>query len=97
MFSWLKYRSSFISRNVRRQNMEWSKGVIFLIATFWPEGLWSAELLSISTSYPIALLSYSGLPHNAVGTLSNHILNIILVGDIEGDLSRPAWWRWLLT
>jgi hypothetical protein len=24
--------------------MEWSKGVIFLMATFWPEGLCSAEL-----------------------------------------------------
>jgi hypothetical protein len=46
MFSWLKYRNSFISRNVRRQNMEWSNGVIFLIATFWPDGLCSAELVS---------------------------------------------------
>ena len=45
MFSWLKYRSSFISRSVRKQNMEWSKGVIFLMATFCPEGLWTAELL----------------------------------------------------
>jgi len=44
MFSWLKYRSNFISRNVRKQNMEWSNGVIFLMATFWPEGLWRAEL-----------------------------------------------------
>ena len=44
MFSWLKYRSNFISRKVRRQNIEWSKGVIFLMATFWPEGLWMAEL-----------------------------------------------------
>ena len=44
MFSWLKYRNSFISRRVRRQNMEWSKGVIFLMATFWPEGLCIAEL-----------------------------------------------------
>jgi hypothetical protein len=44
MFSWLKYLSSFISRSVRRQNMEWSKGVIFLMATFWPDGLCSAEL-----------------------------------------------------
>lgn len=44
IFSWLKYRSSFISRKVRRQNIEWSNGMIFLIATFWPEGLWIAEL-----------------------------------------------------
>ena len=34
MFSWLKYRKSFISRSVLRQNMLWSKGVIFLMATF---------------------------------------------------------------
>ena len=49
MFSWLKYRSNFISRNVRKQNMEWSNGVIFLIATFWPEGLCRAELLYVSS------------------------------------------------
>lgn len=77
--------------------MEWSKGVIFLIATFWPEGLWSAELLCISTYCPIWLSLYGGLPYNAVGTLSNHVLNVILVRDVEGDLSGPAWWRWLLT
>ena len=77
--------------------MEWSKGVIFLIATFWPEGLWSAELLNISTCYPRSLLLYGDLPYNAVGTLSNDILNVILIRDVEGDLSRPAWWRWLLT
>jgi hypothetical protein len=26
--------------------MEWSKGVIFLMATFCPDGLWTAELLA---------------------------------------------------
>ena len=77
--------------------MEWSKGVIFFIATFWPDGLWRAELLSISIYCPISLLPHSGLPYNAVGTLSNHILYIILIRDIEGDFSRAAWWRWLLT
>jgi len=46
MFSWLKYRRSFISRSVRKQNMEWSNGVIFLMATFWPDGLCKAELFS---------------------------------------------------
>jgi len=39
MFSWLKYLNSFISLSVRKQNMLWSKGVIFLMATFWPDGL----------------------------------------------------------
>lgn len=44
MFSWLKWRSSLISRNVRRQNMEWSNGVIFLMATRVEVGLCIAEL-----------------------------------------------------
>ena len=34
---------SLSSRRVRRQNMEWSKGAIFLIATLRPDGLWMAE------------------------------------------------------
>ena len=33
---------SFNSRSVRRQNSVWSKGSIFLIATFWPVGLCKA-------------------------------------------------------
>jgi hypothetical protein len=28
--------------------MEWSNGVIFLIATFWPDGLCRAELYAMS-------------------------------------------------
>jgi hypothetical protein len=48
MFSWLKYLRSFISRKVRRQNIEWSNGVIFLIATFWLDGLCKAELFIVS-------------------------------------------------
>ena len=35
--------SSLSSRRVRKQNMEWSKGAIFLIATLRPDGLWMAE------------------------------------------------------
>lgn len=77
--------------------MEWSKGVIFLIATFWPDGLWSAELLNVSTCCLKSLLSYGGLPYNAIGTLPNDILDVILIRDIERDLSRPAWRCWLLT
>ena len=34
---------SLSSRRVRKQNMEWSKGAIFLMATLRPEGLWMAE------------------------------------------------------
>lgn len=51
IFSWLKYLNSFISLKVLRQNIEWSNGVIFLIATFWPEGLCNAELWRIVISY----------------------------------------------
>lgn len=44
MFSWRKCLSSLISLRVRRQNMEWSKGVIRLIATLRWEGRCIAEL-----------------------------------------------------
>lgn len=43
MFSWLNQRKSLISRRVRRQNMEWSNGVIFLIATLDSVDAWIAE------------------------------------------------------
>jgi hypothetical protein len=65
MFSWLKYLNSFISRSVRRQNMEWSKGVIFLMATFCPEGLCRAELLhgqDLSHTVPAALFTHQTTP-----------------------------------
>ena len=39
----LRNLSNFNSRRVLRQNMEWSKGAIFLIATFLPVGRWTAE------------------------------------------------------
>src|SRR5688572_4479414 len=91
MFSWLKYRSSFISRSVLKQNMEWSKGVIFLIATFWPDGLWTAELreVSLDTGGSTAT-NVANLPDNAIGAFANDILNIILLADIEGNLAGPA-------
>ncbi len=44
MFSWWKWRRSLISRRVRRQNMEWSKGVMRLMATLRWDGMWRAEL-----------------------------------------------------
>ena len=49
MFSWWKWRRSLISRRVRRQNMEWSKGVMRLIATLRWEGTCVAELESRRT------------------------------------------------
>lgn len=36
------------------------------------------------------------LPDHTVCTLTNDILNLILVGDVEGDLPRPSLWRGLL-
>ena len=86
MFSWLKYLNNFISRSVRKQNMEWSKGVIFLIATFCPDGLWSAELPRCQRVKTTAGCAVCNLPDNAVSALTNYILNVVLFGYIEGDL-----------
>jgi hypothetical protein len=94
MFSWLKYLSSFISRSVRRQNMEWSKGVIFLMATFWPDGLWSAELSHVNSC--LADTDRPNLPNNTVCALSYDILDVVLLRHIEGNLPRataPRWWH----
>ena len=83
MFSWLKYRSSFISRSVLRQNMEWSKGVIFFMATFWPEGLCSAELFLVSRCG--AGRASFDVPDDTVCALSNDVLDVILLRDVERD------------
>ena len=94
MFSWLKYRSNFISRSVRKQNMEWSNGVIFLIATFCPEGLCRAELECVSGSAtgPHRRID---LPNDAVSAFADDILNVVLIRNIEGNLSRTSRRRWL--
>lgn len=94
MFSWLKYRSNFISRSVRRQNMEWSNGVIFLIATFWPEGLWIAELRRVRQA---AGRESNRLPDDTVGAFSDDILDLILIRNIERDLSGSSRWGALLS
>lgn len=44
IFSWWKWRRSLISRKVRRQNMEWSNGVMRLMATFRWDDMCMAEL-----------------------------------------------------
>ena len=36
-------------------------------------------------------------PYDAIRTLAHHILDVVLVGDIERDLTRTAWWRSGLT
>lgn len=67
--------------------MEWSNGVIFLMATFWPDGLCSAELDNVSNILRFLALV---LPDNTISSLSNHILNVILIRHIERDLPRPS-------
>ena len=63
------------------------------MATFWPEGLWIAELKTVSGAPEN---SGYGLPDDTVRALANHILNLILVGYIERDLSRSSLGRILL-
>ena len=92
MFSWLKYRSSFISLRVLKQNMEWSNGVIFLMATFWPEGLCMAELATRKSECqqmraPPSQGSSAHSPYDPVSTLTDYILDIVLLADVEGDLA----------
>lgn len=57
------------------------------MATFWPEGLCSAEL---ETSGAIVHRYWKNIPHNTVSALSNYILDIILIRYIERDLPRAA-------
>jgi hypothetical protein len=68
--------------------MEWSNGVIFLMATFWLEGLCSAELESISEAHK--RIHQANLPNDSIGSFSDDILNVVLVRHIERDLSRPS-------
>lgn len=37
------------------------------------------------------------LPYDTVGALTNHILNFVLIGDIERDLPGPSYWGVLLS
>lgn len=74
--------------------MEWSNGVIFLIATFWPEGLWIAEL---SVVRRVAKESRHHLPYDTVSTLTDNILDFILIGNVEGDLPGSSRWGALLS
>lgn len=53
MFSCWKWRRILISRNVRRQNMEWSKGVMRLIATLRFVSMWIALQTSPYAPSPI--------------------------------------------
>jgi len=86
MFSCSKYRSSFISRSVRKQNIECSNGVIFLIATLCPDGLCNAELsMASATTQILNILDalYQTTPYAPSPTISwisycSDTLNVIL-------------------
>lgn len=73
--------------------MEWSKGVIFLMATFWPEGLCIAELgggrVSDQRSF-FKVTRASDSPDNSIGALADDILNVVLLAHIEGDLAGAS-------
>lgn len=66
--------------------MEWSNGVIFLIATFCWEGLCRAEL-TLGQQQRLRIHQQQHVPNDPVGSFSNHILDVILVRDVERDLS----------
>ena len=59
------------------------------MATFWPEGLCNAELLNVSITGlgHGKYLETMGIPYNAVCALSYDILDVVLIGDIEGYFS----------
>lgn len=44
----------------------------------------------------VVLFGVINIPDHAIGTLSNDILDFILIGDIEGDLPRATLGRKLL-
>jgi hypothetical protein len=62
--------------------MEWSNGVIFLIATFCPEGLCSADLEESANNKKPVFLRY-----DAISALSDDINNLIILRDIKLNLA----------
>jgi hypothetical protein len=65
--------------------MEWSNGVIFLMATFCPEGLCRAELESVRQV--MGTYCRIDLPNDAVSAFADDILNVVLIRNIERNLS----------
>lgn len=74
MFLWWKWRSILISRKVRTQSMECSKGLIYLMATFILDALCTAEQ---TTPYPPSLTTSS------IGYCFASISNGILRGPLR--------------
>lgn len=69
--------------------MEWSKGVIFLMATFWPEGLCMAELGKMVSHDNQCTTPDKApdSPDDTIGTFADDVLNVILLADVERDLA----------
>jgi len=78
MFSCSKYRSSFISRSVRKQNIECSNGVIFLMATLCPDGLCNAELsMASATTMTIHTLTRFTRQHHMLPLLRSPVSHTV--------------------
>ncbi len=56
----LRNLRSFSSRSVRRQNIEWSKGIIFFIATLRPARLDRKIRTNVESHFPWCRLSLGG-------------------------------------
>ena len=86
MFSWWKWRRSLISRRVRRQNMEWSNGVMRLMATLRWEGMCKAELVG-EVSHGAGRAGrgrgWDG-PDDTICSFANHIEDLVVAADDEG-------------
>lgn len=76
-----KYFKSLSSRSVRRANIAWSNGAIFLTATFVPEGRWTAEMTTPYAPSPITSRTWYALPRRQLGVVK------IVLTDIEFDFS----------
>lgn len=54
--------------------------------------------MSISQSSSAFICSRDGhTPHHSVRAFPDNILNVVLIRYVKGYLSRPIWWRSLLT
>ena len=84
----LKNFKSLSSRSVRRQNIECSNGVIFLMATFRPLGWWTAEQTIPYAPSPMTVETLYWVPVIEVNKRPRPSGNAIVHTDIEPNLTR---------